>query len=124
MLIGVTSSKRNYGSVCEVSGKLQVKDVSVFKPCFFRIQPAVNFREFEWFRELRMTEAEWHVCEVPDQMLTPLQGWASERKFRLLTPACLRQAKSLNEFGPMCDVIQAIESSPKMAKQVWSPQNV
>jgi hypothetical protein len=56
-----------------------------------------------------MKEAEWMTCYEPDQMLMPLRDWASDRKFRFFTCACLKQAKRLHEISPLRDVIQAIE---------------
>lgn len=56
-----------------------------------------------------MTEAEWLTCDKPEKMLLALQDWASERRFRLFTCACLRHIWHQLEIGPQRDAILAAE---------------
>jgi hypothetical protein len=60
-------------------------------------------------KERRMTEAEWLVCDKPEQMLLALQDWASERRFRLFTCACLRRIWHLLAAGAQREAILLAE---------------
>jgi hypothetical protein len=62
-----------------------------------------------------MTEAEWLACADPKPMLESLRGKASERKLRLFTYACWRQARSRLTSERTKQALEAVEVAERHA---------
>jgi hypothetical protein len=56
-----------------------------------------------------MTEREWLACENPYQMLDYLQDRARDRKFMLISIACLRRIWHLLTDPRSCNLVEATE---------------